>query len=385
MPAHATAPSSHPKVLIVTNDFPPRSGGIETFVGALADRFDPDQVVVYTSTEEGDAEYDPTLPYPVIRDKTRMLLPTARVRRTAVGLLKEYGCDRVLFGASAPLGLMGDDLRAAGAKRVVAITHGHEVWWARIPGTRSAIRKIAERVDVLTYIAGWTRDQIARAIPDGVVTSTMRRMPPGVNADHFHPDCGGAEVRKQHGIPADAPVVVSVSRIVKRKGQDRLIEGWPQVLRTHPTARLVIAGSGPYTKTLEKLAVKHGVQDSVILAGRVPDMSSYMDAADVFAMPCRYRHFGMEAEGLGIVFLEAAACEKPVIVGDSGGAPDAVIDGETGYLVDPNDVGQIAERITELLSDPAKARAMGKRGRQFVLDGWQWDQIAETCKSYLGM
>lgn len=374
------------RVLIVTNDFPPRKGGIEAFVSALADRFGEGDVVVYTSREPGDAEYDAALPYPVIRDRTRMLLPTRRVRRATMAALREHGCDRVLIGSSAPLGLLADALRAAGAERVVAISHGHEVWWSRLPVTRQLLRAIATRVDVLTYISAWCRDQQARVFAPEMRAKQLR-MPPGVDSARFSPGCGGIAVRERLGLASDAPVVVSAARLVKRKGQDMLLRAWPAVLRRVPGARLVIVGGGPNAKSLRRLAARLGVDTSVVFTGPVAwsDIPPYFDAATVFAMPSRTRLLGLEPEGLGIVFLEAASCEKPVIVGDSGGAPDAVDDGVTGYVVDPRDPDEIAERIVELLENPERAREMGVRGRRRALDGWQWDQIAATCKEYLGM
>jgi phosphatidylinositol alpha-1,6-mannosyltransferase len=373
-----------PRTLVVTNDFPTRQGGIEAFVAALADRFPPDEVVVYTASMPGDAAYDATLPYPVVRDRASMLLPTRRVRRDVVAAFHAHGCDRVLFGASAPLGLLAPALRKAGARRVVAITHGHEVWWARVPGTRALLRRIGDSVDVLTYISGWCRDQIGRALsPAG--RSHQARLAPGVDSARFFPGCGGERVRAERGL-GDAPVVVCAARLVARKGQDQLIAAWPAVRRAVPDARLVLVGGGPYRDELEKLAARHGVTDSVDLVGPVAwaDIPPYFDAADVFAMPSRTRLLGLEPEGLGIVFLEAASCGKPVLVGRSGGAPDAVDDGVTGFVVDPRSPDEIAARLVELLTDPERAREMGARGRARAQADWQWDDIAARCREYLG-
>lgn len=373
-----------PRVLIVTNDFPPRQGGIEAFVKALADRFDPADVVVYTSSEPGSTEYDATLPYPVIRDKTRMLLPTKRVRKAVIEVMKEHGADRILIGSSAPLGLMSADLKAAGAQRVVAITHGHEVWWAKLPISRGLLRKIGDRVDVLTYIATWIREQQAKALsPLG--RTRQQRMTPGVDSQRFFPGVGGAQVRTTLQIPDDAPAVVCAARLVKRKGQDTLIKAWPEVLAKHPDARLILVGNGPFRKGLDKLVASLRLEKSVHLTGPVPwaDIPPYFDAGDVFAMPSRTRLFGLENEGLPLVFLEAQSCEKPVIVGRSGGASDALEDGVTGYLVDPYNPSEVAERISALFSDRELAARMGKAGRERALDGWQWDQISQQCKQYL--
>ncbi len=368
----------------MTNDFPPRRGGIESFVRALADRLG--DVVVYTASMPGDAETDAALPYPVVRDRSGTLLPSPRVRDAVVATFTEHECDRVLVGSSVPLGLLAPALRAAGAKRILAVTHGHEVWWSRLPGTRWALRRVGDSVDVLTDISDWTRGQIGRALsPAGRAKQT--RMAPGVDTARFQPGAGGASVRGKLGFDATTPVVVCGARLVKRKGQDMLIEAWPEVLRSVPDAKLVIVGDGPHRAALEELVVRRGVADAVTFVGSVPwdRMPGFMDAANVFAMPSRSRLLGLEPEGLGIVFLEAAACEKPVIVGRSGGAPEATQDGVSGYVVDPTDPAEIAARVVELLQDPERAADMGKRGREWVHAGWQWDQVGATARRLLGL
>lgn len=374
-----------PRTLVVTNDFPTRKGGIEAFVAALCERFDPDEVVVYTASMPGDREYDATLPYPVVRDRRSMLVPTPRVQRSVVAAFREHGCDRVLFGASAPLGLLAKPLKAAGAQRAVAITHSHEVWWSKVPGVRQVLREIGERVDTLTYISGFTRDAVARALtPAG--RAKQQRLTPGVDSTRFYPGVGGAQVRERLGIPADAPVAVSSGRMVERKGQDKVIEAWPAVRAAVPGAHLLIVGDGPYRPTLEKLVAARGLGDAVTFTGAVPwaDVPPYVDAGDVFVMPSRTRLRGLEPEGLPLVFLEAASCALPVIVGRSGGAPDAVEDGVTGVVVDPTSVTEIRDRLVQLLTDHELAARMGAAGRERALAGWQWDTIAATCRGYLG-
>ncbi|MEV5962599.1 glycosyltransferase family 4 protein [Kribbella sp. NPDC051952] len=353
-------------VLLVTNDFPPRQGGIETFVRSLCDELP--ELVVYTSHEPGDAAYDASLPFPVIRDRTTMLLPTARITRRAAGLLREYDADRVLFGAAAPLGLMGPALRRAGARRIVAMTHGHETWWAGVPGARQALRRIGDAADTVTTVSSWCADRIAPALSPAAVRR-MRRLTPGVDTDRFFPGCGGEQVRKGLG---GGPIVACVSRLIPRKGQDTLIRAWPRVLAEVPSAILLLVGGGPDRERLEELASAVGVRSSVVFTGPVPwtDIPPYVDAADVFAMPCRTRRFGLEPEALGIVTLEASATGKPVIVGDSGGAPDTVRHGETGYLVDPYNPVSVALRITDLLTNPTRAQSLGTAGRDWVRREW---------------
>jgi phosphatidyl-myo-inositol dimannoside synthase len=358
------------RVLFVTNDFPTRRGGIETFILALCERMDPDEVVVYTASMPGDLEYDATLPFPVYRDPASMLLPTPAVGRRVAEVMRRHDCDRVVFGASAPLGLLGRRLRRAGALRIVALTHGHEVWWARVPITRQLLRRIGDSVDVMTYVSEWCRDRIAPALSLSAA-ARMERLSPGVDTNRFYPGCGGAEVRKELGIPADAPVVVCTARMVKRKGQDTLVKAWPAVLREVPDALLLLVGDGPNRSRVERLAERLGVSDSVIFAGSVPleEMPAYTDAGDVFAMPCRTRLFGLEAEAFGIVFLEAAACGLPMLVGDSGGAPEAAWPGTASIPVDPRST-DVATRVFEALRHaPQSSVAAGETPAEVAWDG----------------
>jgi phosphatidylinositol alpha-1,6-mannosyltransferase len=297
--------------------------------------------------------------------------------------MREYDAHRVVFGAAAPLGLMGPALRRAGAERIVALTHGHETWWAGVPGARWALRRIGDAADTMTTVSSWCEDQIAPALSPAAVRR-MRRLTPGVDTDRFFPDCGGEQVRKGLGLEG-APVVACVSRLIPRKGQDTLIRAWPQVLAAVPSAILLLVGGGPDRERLEGLAATVGVRSSVVFTGPVPwtDIAPYVDAADVFAMPCRTRRFGLEPEALGIVTLEASATGKPVVVGDSGGTPDTVRHGETGYLVDPYNPGPTAVRIAELLTDPARAQAMGTAGRDWVRHTWTWPHTGATLRKLL--
>ncbi|NYH89742.1 glycosyltransferase [Actinopolymorpha rutila] len=373
------------RTLVVTNDFPTRQGGIEAFVLALCQRMPPAEVVVYTASMAGGREYDATLPFPVIRDRTSTLLPTPGLARRTTQVLRSEGCDRVLFGAAAPLGLLAPTLRRAGAKRIVGLTHGHETWWARVPGPRGLFRRIGRSTDSLTYLGEYTRSVLARGLaPEDA--ARMTRLTPGVDTETFRPGTGGEVVRKRLGLPSDRPVVVCVARLTERKGQDTLITAWPHVLREVPGATLLVVGDGPYRTDLERLADETGVRGDVVFAGAVPwtDIPPYFDAGDVFAMPCRTRLAGLEPEGLGIVFLEAQASGLPVVVGDSGGAPDAVRHGETGYVVDPYNPVAVAAKVVTLLRDPAAARAMGERGRAWVRESWTWDASVARLRGLLG-
>jgi phosphatidylinositol alpha-1,6-mannosyltransferase len=363
------------RTLIVTNDFPPRTGGIESFVLAMAQRL-PDDVVVHTARQQGDAAYDRTLRLEVVRDPSRLMVPTPAITRRSATLARSRGCDQVWFGAAAPLGLMADALRAGGVERTVATTHGHEIWWSSVPGTRRALRTIGERNDVLTYLGEYCRSRIARPLTPAA-RARMVQLTPGVDDTVFRPGCGGDEVRRRHGL-TDRPVVVCVSRMVARKGQDALVQALPQIQRSVPGAALLLVGDGPHRRAVEKLVRENGLEKDVVLAGRVPwhETPAYFDAGDVFAMPTRTRLFGLEPEALGIVYLEAAATGLPVVAGDSGGAPDAVLDGENGFVVDGRSVEQVAERCTQLLLDRDLAARFGARGRAWVAERWRWDDLA---------
>jgi phosphatidylinositol alpha-1,6-mannosyltransferase len=365
------------RTLVVTNDFPPRPGGIQAYVHGLAVRQPPDEVVVYASSWKGSAAFDAEQPFPVVRAATSVLLPTPKAAREARALARAEGCDRVWFGAAAPLGLLG---RRLGVDRAVASTHGHEVGWAMAPGTRQLLGRIGRSVDVVTYLGDYTRARLSPAL-GGVA---MAQLPSGVDTAVFRPGAGGAEVRARYGL-SDRPVVVCVSRLVPRKGQDVLVRALPLVHRAVPDAALLVVGGGPAMPRLQQLVASAGLERDVVLTGSVPwaELPAHYDAGDVFAMPCRDRLRGLEVEGLGIVFLEASATGLPVVAGRSGGSPDAVLDGETGYVVDGTDVATVAARLVELLAEPERARAMGEAGRAWVERDWRWDVLARRLRGLL--
>jgi phosphatidylinositol alpha-1,6-mannosyltransferase len=370
-----------PRTLIVTNDFPPRRGGIQSFVHALAARLPADTVTVYAPAWKGAAEFDARQPFPVIRHPTSLMLPVPAVSRRAAAIAREHGCDTVMFGAAAPLGLITPALRKAGVTRAVALTHGHEAGWAALPGARALLRRIGDEVDVVTYLGEYFRVRLARALSPEA-QRRMVRLAPGVDVTFFRPGAGGAEVRERLGL-VGRPVVTCVSRMVPRKGQDTLVKAWPQIKSQVNDVVLLLVGDGPYAPRLRRMAGRLGVGDDVIFTGSVPwpELPGYYDAADVFAMPCRTRRAGLDVEGLGIVYLEASATGLPVIGGDSGGAPDAILDGETGYVV--RDVAAVAARISELLGDPAKARAMGEKGQAWVEREWREELPAARLAAIL--
>lgn len=313
------------RTLFVTNDYPPRTGGIETFVRQLVETRPADEVVVHTSRTPGGEEFDDGLRYPVVRDRATTLLPTPGVRRRVVDTFVRHQCDRVVFGASAPLGLLAPALREAGAEHITALTHGHEVWWARVPGTRRLLRRIGDSVDELTYVSEYCRARIAPALSEQA-SQRMRRLSPSVDTMRFQPGCGGNDVRRRLGIEPTAPVVICVARLIRRKGQDRLVRVWPEVRRRLPDSVLVLVGDGPDRARLQRMVRRSGLEGSVLLTGSVPweEVPDMLDAGDVFAMPVRDRFCGLQVEAFGIVYLEAAACGLRVVGSPAGGAPEAM-------------------------------------------------------------
>ena len=365
------------RTLVVTNDFPPRPGGIQAYVHSLAVRQPPDEVVVYAPQWKGARAFDAAQPFPVVRHRSSLMLPTPDVLRTARSLILSESCDRVWFGAAAPLGLLAGPL----ALRSVASTHGHEVGWALLPGARQALRRIGRTNDVVTYLGAYTRSRLQPALGPA---AHLERLPSGVDTAVFRPGAGGAGVRARHGL-SDRPVVVCVSRLVPRKGQDVLIRALPSIRSRVPGAALLVVGGGPDGPRLQRLATEHGVAGDVVLTGSVPweSLPAHYDAGDVFAMPCRTRRAGLEVEGLGIVFLEASATGLPVVAGRSGGSPDAVLDGQTGLVVDGTQVAEVADAVAGLLLDREAAAAMGRAGRAWVEREWRWDVLAQRLRGLL--
>jgi len=373
-----------PTTLLVTNDFGPRAGGIETFVIGLLERIPAGEVLVYTSKQADSAAYDAKwlsdFNVRVIRDRSSILLPTPRVIRNLRKVIRSEGLTRVWFGAAAPLALASRWLRSAGAKHSVALTHGHEVWWSKIFPFSWAMREIAKNVDITTYLGEFTHSAISPRFRDA---EKLLKIAPGIDTHHFAPR-DAIELRRKYGLE-NRPVIISVGRLVHRKGQDRLVEAMAEIVKKVPQAALVFVGEGPHRKELDRLVSLHNLHNHVIFIGRInyQDLPQYISMGDVFAMPSRSRLMGLEVEGLGIVYLEASACGLPVIGGVSGGAPDAVIDGVTGYVVDGNDLSAIAERAIKLLQSPDTRREMGRAGRAWVIENWRWEIWSEKFNKAL--
>ncbi len=375
------------KILCITNDFGPRAGGIETFVIGLIERLPQNSVIVYTATQAGSEPFDKAwlenYGVSVIRDKSKILLPSFRVGREVRKIVREQSISTVFFGAAAPLALLSQGLRRAGVQKIVALTHGHEVWWAKVWPFTWAIRRIGQGVDHLTYLGSFTQSQISRSISKEAANS-MVKIAPGIDTDHFSPQPSAASLRSDLGL-SDKKVVVSVGRLVHRKGQDTLLEAMPAILQSEPDAHLLFIGEGPYKDYLKKRVFDLGIKEAVTFIGRIQykDLPRYICTGDVFAMPSRSRLAGLEVEGLGIVYLEASACGLAVIGGKSGGAPDAVLEGETGFSVDGTSPKEVADAVIALLANPTLAKKMGERGRQWIIDEWRWEIWAEKFNALL--
>ena len=375
------------RILLVTNDFPPRRGGIqsylEQFVRRLAATGDHD-LTVYAPQWKGAEDYDRAAPFRIVRHPGTLMLPEPGVDRRMRALIRDGGIETVWFGAAAPLALLATRARSAGAQRVLASTHGHEVGWSMVPGARSALRRIGDSTDAITYVSRYTRGRFAAAFGP---RAGLEYLPSGVDTERFRPDpAARTELRDRYRL-GERPTVVCVSRLVPRKGQDMLIAAWRQISRRVGEAALVIVGSGPYEQTLQRLAEENGVAAEVVFTGAVPtaELPAHYAMADVFAMPCRTRGAGLDVEGLGIVFLEASATAIPVVAGRSGGAPETVLDGVTGQVVDGRDVDELAEVISGLLGDPDRAQRMGQAGRQWVGRDWNWDTLTARLSGLMNM
>jgi phosphatidylinositol alpha-1,6-mannosyltransferase len=373
------------RVLLVTNDFPPRRGGIQSYLQELVDHLvaaGTHKLTVYAPKWKDADAFDAAAAYEVVRHPTTLMLPEPSVITRMRKLIERHEADTVWFGAAAPLALMAPLARDAGARRVIASTHGHEVGWSMLPLARTALRRIGSGTDVVTYVSAYTRRRFASAFGRD---AALEHLPPGVDTERFAPDeVARAELRARYRL-GSRPVVACVSRLVPRKGQDMLIRALPAIRQRVNGAALVIVGGGPYRSSLRELAHRFGVAEHVIFTDGVPgeELPAHHAMADVFAMPCRTRGAGLDVEGLGIVFLEASASGVPVVAGRSGGAPETVRDGETGVVVDGWDVGAISASISDLLGDPDRAERMGAAGRRWVVENWQWHTQAERLAGLL--
>jgi phosphatidylinositol alpha-1,6-mannosyltransferase len=369
-----------PRTLLVTNDYPPQVGGIQRTLEALVRRLPPNRVAVLCPNAEGGDAFDRAAPYAVYRQPERFLWPLPEVRRRLHQAVRSFGADVVLFGAVYPLALLGPSLAESGTPYLAA-AHGFEYWLSIAPGTHALVRRATSRAARVPVMCSAFIARVVRtAVPDDVPVSVMY---PGADLEAFRPDLPYEDLTDLHGV-ADRPLIVCVSRLVARKGQDVLIRAMPPIRRDVPDASLLIVGDGPDRDRLVRLAAD-APNGSVVFTGQVSegDLPRYYRAGNVFAMPCRSRLGGLEVEGWGNVFLEAAACARPVVVGDSGGARESLAPGETGLLVNGSDVDEVAGAVGSLLADPERADAMGRAGRERVVRAFGWSRAAEQLAGWL--
>lgn len=370
-------------MLVVTNDLPPRVGGIQYYVEQLASGLAEagDDVLVYGSTYDGAADWDAAAPFRVVREPTSTLLPTPTVLRHTLRLVDHTSADVVVFGAAFPLGLLGPVIRRRTGVPYVGFTHGLEVSTARVPAGPRLLRSIGRDAGAITFVSRWCDRELRPHFGPG---PRYVLLPPAVDPAVFHPDVDGSIVRERYGF-GDDPVVVCVSRVVERKGQDRLIRGLADLRSRVPGARLLIVGGGPHLDAIRRLARELGVDPYVTVTGEVADdeLAAHYAAGDVFAMPCRERIGGLEVEAFGIVFIQAQAIGRPVVAGDIGGVPDALWDGETGVLVDGDDVRAVTDAVAGLLGDPDRATKMGAAASRFVAEGFTWDRRTTELRALL--
>ncbi len=366
--------------LLVTNDFPPKDGGIQQYLWELWRRLPADEVTVLTTPHPDAERWDAEQPFRIVRSSARVLLPTpglvAQVRRLA----DEAKAELVLLDPALPLGHVGPRLdRPYGV-----VLHGAEV---TVPGrtglARPALAKVLVGAELVVAAGGYPADEGERAARRGLPVVVV---PPGVDTDRFRPPSAEerARARADFGAGADDELVVSISRLVPRKGMDVLIDAAARLAPTRPRLRVLIAGAGRDEARLRKRIERTGAPARLV--GRIAedDKPRLLGAADVFAMVCRDRWAGLEQEGFGIVFLEAAACGVPQVAGSSGGAAEAVADGVTGRIVaDPTDVGAVARALEGYLDDPAGRAAAGEAARRRAVEAFSYDGLAASLADAL--
>jgi len=360
--------------LLVTNDFPPKIGGIQNYLWELWRRLSPDDVIVHTTPYKGAAEFDAQQKFTVVRSREPWLLPNPILAKRVDALADEHSVDLVLIDPAVPAGMIGPYLRHPYG----VILHGAEVTIpGRIPLTRQLLSRVLDKSVGVIAAGGYPAAEAERAIGRELPTTVV---PPGVDVDRFLPlsEQDRAAARVRLGLPADGPLVVSVSRLVPRKGMDTLIRASIEIRKRHPGVTVAIAGKGRDTKRLQTLINKLGAP--VRLLGRVDDadMPALYGCGDVLTMLCRTRWAGLEQEGFGIVFLESAAAGVPQVAGRSGGAHEAVIHGQTGLVVDnPDNMMEAAEAIGDLLDDPTRRSEMAVAGRNRAMTEFSYDVLAE--------
>jgi phosphatidyl-myo-inositol dimannoside synthase len=357
--------------LLVTNDFPPKIGGIQSYLYELWRRLPADDTTVFTTSYAGDRRWDAWQRFRVVRARESQFLPTRSLAQRIDALAREVGADVIFLDPWLPLGHLGPRLRAA---PYVVVVHGAEVTVpGRLPGTRQLGARVLHGAAGVVAASEYSAREATRAARrplQGVV------VPPGVDHRRFRPiDADDrAAVRHAFGLHPEQPLVLGVSRLVPRKGFGTLLAA---VARSGRDVQVAIAGSGRSQRALEALAHKLDLGARARVLGRVPDdaLPLLYAAADVFAMPCRDRWLGLEAEGFGIVFLEAAAAGVAVVAGRSGGSDEAVVDGVTGLVVDGRNNDAVSGALRTLLDDADARTCMGHAGRERAVRDFSYDDL----------
>ena len=367
--------------LLVTNDFPPKVGGIQSVLWEWWRRLPPESFTVLTSPHPHAASFDAEQPYRVVRTREPWLLPHPRMIRRVESLITETGAELVVLDPAVPLGLIGPHLSVP----YDVVLHGAEVTVpGRIPVLRPALSRVLRGARQVISCGEYAANEARRAARRNLATVVL---PPGVDTERFapsgDPDSRSA-ARARLGVDADAQLLVGVSRLVPRKGFDTAIRAVAELTSTHPSLQLLIAGAGRDDSRLRRLVDRTGAP--VRLLGRVPDhvLPDLYAAADLSVMLCRDRWGGLEQEGFGIVFLEAASAGVPQLAGRSGGSAEAVVHGSTGTIIDqPRSISDVASAIATLLSDPSRLAAMGAESRRRAVEEFTHDGLAARLATAL--
>ncbi len=393
-----------PTHLLITNDLGPHVGGIEVFLLGLLEELNKDllptkNLLIYTSgvskseiakMESFDQQLSQKLGVQIIRDRSKILLPTPTVISRINQAIKNYPIEYIFYGATAPLALATRKVKAQNPqiKKALGITHGHEVWWAKTPIFKYLLKEMGRELDVITYLGNFTNNKIRKAVGTQV---QMLQLAPGIDYEKFVPATTSVQKAEVEKLKTelnlvDQKVILCVGRLVQRKGQDILIKAMNQILQNIPEAHLLLVGVGNDEKRLKKILraenqkTNSDLMNKVTFVGKVPyeKLPTYFQIAELFAMPARSRFGGLEVEGLGIVFLEASSAGLPIVVGNSGGASDTVLDGQTGLLVDGKNPNQVADAIIKILKDPNLGKQMGINGRNWVIENWNWSKWSKA-------
>jgi phosphatidyl-myo-inositol dimannoside synthase len=362
--------------LLVTNDFPPKVGGIQSYLWELWRRLPPDDVTVLTTPYRAAEGFDGAQPFRIVRAREPVLLPSPVVARRIRRLAGQVGAAGVVLDPALPLGLVGARLGLPYA----VVLHGAEVTVpGRLPASRQLLARVIGGAGLVIAAGGYPEAEARRAVGGRASFPKVVQVPPGVDIARFRPLAAidRAAARARLGLPAGGQLVVSVSRLVPRKGMDTLIDAAALLAPRHPELTIAISGSGRDRIRLERRVRRSGAP--VRLLGRIPDIDlpALYGCADVFAMCCRSRWRGLEQEGFGIVFLEAAACGVPSVAGNSGGAAEAVEDGMTGSVVEhPDDPAAVAKAIGRLIEDPDLASRQGQAARSRAEAEFSYEVLA---------